>query len=140
MLILIVMASFKRPSQLHINWGWLIGLFAIILLGWGIWWFINRPAKPKPDKSTTTTQIIRVGRERRLYRFSEFPNEIINVKIELGEVDFYPKGGEVKITPPLPAKPWTDKPGTMMSREERPPGWYTIKRADSEAWGIEIWN
>ena len=141
MLILIVMTSFKQPSQLRINWGWLVGILVLALIGWGVWWFIHRETKKEDDKSTTpTTQIIRVGREKRLYLFSDFPDGIIRAKIELGEVDFYPKGGKVKITPPLPATPWEDEPGTTMPRVERPPGWYTITKVNPNATGVEIWN
>lgn len=87
--------------------------------------------------SSTTTQD---GREKRIYRFSDFPNSEIVVEIKLGEVDFYPKGGEIEITPPSPAKPWRDKPGTAMPRVERPPGIYKIKGVSPDAWGVDIWN
>lgn len=87
--------------------------------------------------SSTATQD---GREKRVYRFSDFPDNIITVEIKLGEVDFYPKGGEIEITPPSPAKPWRDKPGTAMPRVERPPGIYKIKSVSPDAWGVDIWN
>jgi len=122
-------------------WIWLVGILVLYLVGWGIWWFINRPAKGKSDnKSTTTTQIIRVGREKHLYLFSDFPDGIIKAEIKLGEVDFYPKGGKIKIPPPLPATPWEDEPGTTMPRVKRPPGWYTIAKVNPNATGVEIWN
>ncbi len=75
-----------------------------------------------------------------MYRFIDFPGEVVRVKINQGEVDFYPKGGEVHLIPPLPAKPWNDKPGTIMPRVERPPGIYEISKVDSDAVGVEIWN
>ncbi|MCC7160386.1 hypothetical protein IT399_01510 [Candidatus Nomurabacteria bacterium] len=89
------------------------------------------PAAP-PVAPPTQKQV------RRLYLFTD--NDTIAVKIHLGEVDFYPKGGEVLITPPSPLKSWLDKPGTINPRREFPPGVYTVKRVDPGATGIEIWN
>lgn len=67
MLILIAMASCKQSSQLRMNWSWLIGLVVIGLVGWTIWWFINRPANPvtenKPPTNSETTDIRPTGME-----------------------------------------------------------------------------
>lgn len=146
--------NFFKNSRL-----WLYPLVTVVLLATGFllysgvklgasavssWW---NEEEDKPTKSaetrtmtTTTTHVIRVGREKRLYLFSNFPDGIIKTKIELGEVDFYPKGGKIKIIPPLPATPWEDEPGTTMPRVERPPGWYTITKINPSATGVEVWN
>ncbi len=77
---------------------------------------------------------------RRLYLFADYPNGVITVDVHIGEVDFYPKGGEVLITPPPPLKPWKDKPGTINPRRKFIPGKYNIQKSDPDAIGIEVWN
>ncbi len=84
------------------------------------------------------------NRSKRVYKFPA-PMGCVTVKAKkLGSIDFYPKGGEVKITPPPKAKPfvepWLSKPGTSNDRGSLPLGDYEICGTDKDAWGIEVWN
>lgn len=88
----------------------------------------------KITSTTTPTQA------RKLYLFSEHPERVVKIEIREGQVDFYPKGGEVEITPPLPDKSFRDRPGTINPRRKFRPGWYTVRAVDDNAVGIEIWN
>lgn len=108
------------------------------------------PKKPTPPQLSSRTGlesppplpqniVQKVGKTRQLYRFADF-SECVSVKLH-SDVDFYPKGGEVLITPPSPGKPWHDKPGTLEDeRGALPPGTYTVCKVGHDAWGIEIWN
>ena len=84
-----------------------------------------------------TLQVVQV---RTPYSFGNFPDNVIRVRIRVGEVDFYPQGGEIEICPPPPAKCWRDRPGIRQPRQKLPPGEYTITRIDPYATGVEIWN
>lgn len=105
-------------------------------------WY-NTPSETtsSPPSSSSVGQV-KNGREKMLYRFS--PKECVWVEVYVGNVDFYPKGGEVEITPPPDSgiKPWRDKPGIQnaMSGIPIPPGDYKICGVDKDAWGIEVWN
>ncbi len=77
--------------------------------------------------------------ETSLYRFP--PDGCVVVKVYAAPLFFYPKGGEIIITPPPPSKAWRDKPDV----KTQPPsdlktGEYKICAADRDAWGIEVRN
>lgn len=100
-----------------------------------------RHVREAPPAAATTAVVVRekLGKEKRLYRFSDFGGTSIAVELR-SDVDFYPKGGAVTITPPSPGKPWRDTPGTANNRGALQPGTYTVCKANSDAWGVEIWN
>lgn len=114
-------------------------LFGLFLL-WNLWQFSDRFFRwwdrPAVEVKTLTKPT--------LYRFE--PMGCVTVEIDrLGEVKFYPKGGEVLITPPQNTKPhvvpWKDKPGTVVpDKGNLPKGYYKICGTDKDAFGIEIWN
>jgi len=83
----------------------------------------------------------KIGKERVLYRFTDFADGCARVELR-SDASFYPKGGKVRITPPAPGKPWDDEPGVASSVDgaDQRPGWYVICRVDPGAWGVEIWN
>jgi uncharacterized protein (AIM24 family) len=94
-------------------------------------------AVPTPRNSTDTTS--NSTGEKQLYRFSS--DGCVFVGVHVGHVDFYPKGGEVIITPPSPAKAWRDKPGIVSQLQgDLPTGNYKICAADRNAWGVEVRN
>lgn len=143
--ILTMRASKSNTGAGGIKWGALFMRFAgfILLAGmgsclgvysYGIYKVIRNP---KPQATSRHTER---GRDKYLFRFSDHPSGIIVVDLVHGNVDFYPKGGEITITPPLPAKPWIDKPGTDNPRGILPPGRYIITKSNPEAWGVEVWN
>jgi len=49
LVVLIIIWGVPKPN---ISWKWLVSLVTIVLVGWGIWWFIHRPAKPATPTST----------------------------------------------------------------------------------------
>lgn len=139
-----------RPSMPR-RWGSLIGLGIVLLAGWGVWKLArpdNKPAeKPAAAVVGFRVEIVRekVGKEKQLYRFSEWSNGCAMMELR-SDASFYPKGGWVTIHPPKPALPWDDAPGIVTDREgsNQPPGWYTVceKKSDKgpAGWGVEVWN
>lgn len=142
--IAIMVKTGWRPSTSKVGfpsmWGlgkFLLGLVAVV-------WLLSmsgcvvscayRTITAQPASSSTPTKS-----QRKLYLFSNFPDEIVRVKIRDGEVDFYPKGGEIEITTSTGNK-ITDSPGTVRPRLAFPSGEYQIKKLNPNAIGVEIWN
>ena len=137
MFIPIIMASFKRPSITSINWGW-VWTIAIVAVGWYFYQpFLNWWNKPTPQKVVYyPAPHAKVGKEKRLYRFSEYPDGCVSLNFN-SEFSTYPKGGKIVIHTPN-GKMNYDEPGTTHNWEPGPPGTYKICKVD--AWGVEIWN
>ena len=77
--------------------------------------------------------------ETRLYRFP--PDGCVVVKVYAAPLFFYPKGGEVSITPPSPPKAWRDRPDVKTQLpSDLKTGDYKVCASDRDAWGIEVKN
>lgn len=127
-----------------IPWVKIFKIFIGVVIVVFIYRSYTRPAAPKgppPPQTQVPLTIKKVDKERKLYKFSDYPSGCIKVPLE-SDASFYPKGGWVTIQPPHPAEPWDDAPG-ILNKEEgklKPPGVYSIYKKDPNAWGIEIWN
>jgi hypothetical protein len=117
-----------------------LGVIAVVIVlfwmgscSYGFYKWVNKPTPPPSLPQSTKT--------RKLYKFDEggCANKI---EIKKGEASWYPKGGEVTIYPPSPAKPWEDAPGILTKEEgvPHPEGAYKVCKKSPEAWGIEVWN
>lgn len=119
--------------------GGVVILLAVVLL-------ITATCGDNSKDSTTSTQdsyvapvfIEKVGKEKNLYRFSDFQNNCVSVTLK-SDAEFYPKGGKITIQNPN-GEIWPDEPGTAHDRGNQPAGQYTVCKADSNAWGVEVWN
>jgi hypothetical protein len=79
-----------------------------------------------------------VGKQKTLYRFSDYPNGRFTVTLN-SDAEFYPKGGKIKIQTPA-GEIWDDELGTAHDRPPQTGGPFTFWANDSIAWGVEIWN
>lgn len=103
----------------------LVCLFVLSVWAIRFYKWINEPSAP--PRST-----MRGGREKQIYHFDN-SECLFTQKLHDGRVDFYPKGGEIIIYPPSPAKPWHDKPGVAPGNEndwnKLPPGVYKDRKS-----------
>jgi hypothetical protein len=92
----------------------------------------NQPIYSQPQQPPVKVK------EKVTYKLDEKGCATIEI---VGDYDFYPKGGEVVITPPNPGLPWHDSPGTSHPKGTTPFGKYTVcKTEHSDAWGVDVWN
>jgi hypothetical protein len=85
--------------------------------------------------------VVKIGQERKLYLFADFPDGVIKVPVHVGRVDFNVKGvGEIEITTPS-GKTYKVSPGDLKPDVGLTIGTYVIKKGEnSRALGVEIWN
>jgi hypothetical protein len=106
--------------------------------------YSNHTSPPPPAHSQVspvapTAPTVKVGKEKQLYRFSK-DTGCVSVTLR-SDAEFYPKGGEIIITPPKPGKPWNDEPGTVHTLPRQEAGEFTVcAEEDSDAWGVDIWQ
>jgi len=104
-------------------------------------WGVKKIADTTTTNNSSQSSVVVIGKQKTLYRFDN-TGCAVNIEIHDGEASWYPKGGKVIITPPLPAQPWEDAPGILTKEEgvPHPPGKYGVCKKNSDAWGIEVWN
>jgi hypothetical protein len=107
-----------------------------------LFWWIYSSVDNITTELTNRRPVVTVSKT--LYRFPKPMGCVEFTARNLGDIDFYPKGGEVEITPPQNAKPlvkpWKDKPGTDLDVGDLPKGDYKVCGTDKDAWGVEVWN
>jgi hypothetical protein len=97
-------------------------------------------AATHPPVVTAPPVVQKVGKERTLYKFADYPNECAVMQLK-SDASFYPKGGMVTIHPPT-GEPWNDSPGVVNTHEgtQQSAGLYRVCKINPDAWGVEIWN
>ncbi len=136
------------PDLVQTLLGWAAALCLIVI----VWatvasWLAGKKAEWQKTSTATNTPAqsggnTRVRRGNKPLKLQFGADGCVSVELGLGKVHFYPKGGEVEITPPPQSKmsAWRDKPGVDDPRGLLPWGMYKICRIDPSASGVDVWN
>ena len=98
----------------------------------------NKPTATPPQSVMTTIVIKKVGKQPTLYKFSDYADNCVSLKIEVYDFYWYPKGGRVTAFPPK-GEPFVDTPGVDVKTHYEPGVWRWCAK-DPGTIGIEVWQ
>ena len=135
----------SRPNIPNIHWGWIgivLGILLVFLLfGGGCSRSRKNPALPPPStNSVTTTMIVikKVGKQPTLYKFNDYADNCVLLKMEVYDFYWYSKGGRVTVFPPK-GEPFVDTPGVDVKTHYEPGVWRWCAKGPG-AIGVEVWQ
>jgi hypothetical protein len=142
--IAIIVKSGWRPSRLNIpniHWGWVgavLGILLVIFLFRGC--NSHKPTPPPSPQTTAPTTIVvkKVVQRPTLYKFSDYADNCVSLKIEVYDFYWYPKGGRVTVFPPK-GEPFVDTPGVDVKTHYEPGVWRWCAK-DPGTIGVEVWQ
>ncbi len=116
-----------------------LGAAILAVLIFLIWYNNSKPEKSENSSANSGQQTVIIkGKQKILYRFSDYPNGRISIELN-SDASVYPLGGKIKIKTSS-GEIWDDEPGTNHQRPQQSGGTFTFWANDSEAYGVDIWN
>lgn len=91
-----------------------------------------------PPATATTVVVQKVGMTPVLYRFSDYRNGCVSLKLGY-QVRWYPKGGAMRVWDPA-RHSHIDRPGVDVPLSKFDPGDWEFCREDPGAIGVEVWQ